>query len=66
MFVPPADGTQYQFVFEKQAGAPRLYVIEIDAPRGYGFVENGGLATYDYTTDNLPGRLAVNLTLQKL
>ena len=64
--VPPAAGVAYQFVFEKQAGTARHYSYEIDAPLGYVFAENGGLATYSYESDDPPGRLVVNLTLQSL
>jgi len=64
-FVPPADGVQYQFVFEKQAGTTRSYNFEIDAPLGYVFAENG-LATYDYISNDPPGRLIIDLTLQKI
>ncbi len=66
MSVPPAEGVTYQFVFEKQAGTHRSYEYDIDAPLGYVFVENGGLATYLYQSDDPPGRLIFNLTLQKL
>ncbi len=66
LFAPPAPGVQYQFVFEKQAGTTRHYSIEIDAPLGYAFMENGGLASYLYTSDDLPGRLTVTLTLEKI
>jgi hypothetical protein len=66
LFVPPATGVQYQFVFEKQAGTARDYSYEIDAPLGYVFAENGGIATYTYESDDPPGRLVVNLTLQSL
>ncbi len=65
LFAPPAPGAAYQFVFEKQAGANRDYSYEIDAPLGYVFAENG-LASYTYQSDDPPGRLIVNLTLQKL
>lgn len=61
--IPPAAGVAYQFVFEKQAGTARHYSYEIDAPLGYVFAENGGLATYSYESDDPPGRLVVNLTL---
>ncbi len=66
LFVPPSPGAQYQFVFEKQAGTTRDYSYEIDAPLGYVFVENGGLASYTYESSDPPGRLVVNLTLQAL
>jgi hypothetical protein len=66
LFLTPTAGVQYQFVFEKQAGTVRHYSFEVDAPLGYVFVENGGLASYTYTSDDPPGRMVVNLTLQKL
>ena len=65
LFTQPADGVQYQFVFDKQAGAVGNYKFEIDAPLGYIFAENG-LATYDYASSDPPGRLIVTLTLQKM
>jgi hypothetical protein len=65
LFVTPAPGVQYQFVFEKQAGATGNYTFEIDAPLGYAFAENG-LASYIYQSSDPPGRMIVTLTLQKL
>jgi hypothetical protein len=64
-FIPPAPGVVYQFVFEKQAGTSRSYDFEIDAPLGYVFAENG-LASYEYISSNSPGRLVINLTLEKI
>ena len=64
-FLSPADGTQYQFIFEKQAGTSRSYDFTIDAPLGYVFAENG-LASYEYVSNDPPGRLIINLTLQKI
>ncbi len=65
LYAVPAAGTAYQFVFEKQAGTARSYHFEIDAPLGYAFAENG-LATYSYSSDDPPGRLIVDLTLEPL
>lgn len=67
VLTPPADGVPYQFVFEKQAGTNRHYTVEIDAPLGYAFAETG-LSTFDYDSADspMPGRMIVNLTLQKL
>ncbi|MDE2019089.1 MAG: DUF4012 domain-containing protein [Patescibacteria group bacterium] len=65
LFVAPAPGVSYQFVFEKQAGTRRHYDFEIDAPLGYVFAENG-LASYEYKTNDLPGRIIISLTLQKI
>ena len=63
--LPPADGTSYQFIFEKQAGVARHYKFEIVAPVGFQFAENG-LPSYDYESDDPPGRLVINLTLEKI
>ena len=65
LFVAPAPGVQYQFVFEKQAGATGDYTFEIDAPLGYAFAENG-LASFMYHSTDPPGRMVVTLTLQQL
>lgn len=65
----PADGVQYQFVFERQSGASSNSKLEIDAPLGYVFAENG-LASFTYestsSSASMPGSMVVNLTLQKL
>lgn len=65
LFSAPADGVQYQFVFERQSGATGHYQFEIDAPLGYTFEENG-LARYVYDETDMPGRLTVTLTLHKI
>ena len=65
LFSIPANGVQYQFVFERQSGAVAHYKFEIDAPLGYTFAENG-LASYLYDETTMPGRLAITLTLQKI
>jgi hypothetical protein len=65
LFAMPADGVQYQFVFERQSGATGNEQIEIDAPIGYVFAENG-LASFTYDSTSTPGRLMFTLTLQKL
>jgi hypothetical protein len=62
---PPAPGVQYRFVFERQSGAAGEYNIEIDAPLGYEFAENG-LASFTYDSTSTPGRLEFDLTLQKM
>ena len=64
-FVPPAAGVAYQFVFEKQAGTNRNYSFEVDAPLGYQFMETG-LSSWTYQSDDLPGRMIVDLTLEKI
>ena len=66
LYVPVVGGTVYQFVFEKQIGADRLYNFEVDAPLGYVFEETG-IAAWTYeASSTMPGRLSVNLTLQKI
>jgi hypothetical protein len=65
LFVAPAVGVSYRFIFEKQAGVARHYKFEIVAPVGFQFAENG-LPSYDYESDDPPGRLVINLTLQKI
>lgn len=65
LFLPPAEGVQYQFVFEKQAGAARDYKVDINAPLGFIFAENG-LPSFEYESNNLPGRILFTLTLRKL
>lgn len=64
-FVPPTPGINYQFVFEKQAGTNRDYSFEVDAPLGYQFAETG-LPSWTYQADDLPGRMIVDLTLEKI
>ena len=65
LFTLPGPGVQYQFVFERQSGAGGEYKIEIDAPLGYVFAENG-LASFMYDSTSTPGRNTFILTLQKL
>lgn len=62
-FTPPSSGVVYQFVFEKQAGTDRSYSLEVDAPLGYVFAENG-LPSWTLSTSTLPGRLIEDLTLE--
>ena len=66
MYAIPSDGAKYEFVFERQAGATGEYKMQVFAPLGYVFAENG-LASFTYdATGTMPGRLTVDLTLQKL
>ena len=55
LFTTPAPGVQYQFVFERPSGAAGDYTIEVDAPLGYVFAENG-VATFTYNSTSTPGR----------
>jgi hypothetical protein len=65
LFAVPAAGVQYQFIFERPSGATGDYHIEVDAPLGYAFAENG-LASFMYNSTGTPGRLMFTLTLQKI
>jgi hypothetical protein len=60
----PADGTPYQFVFEKQAGTSQDYQFELSAPVGFRWKENS-LPIYEYKTNDPPGRVVFRLTLEK-
>ncbi len=61
----PADGVKYKFIFEKQPGSKRDYKFQISAPIGYRFRENG-LPVYEYESNDPPGRLILDLTLEKI
>ncbi len=65
LFMTPAAGVEYQFVFERPSGATGDYHIEVDAPLGYVFAENN-LASFTYESTSTPGRLMFTLTLQKI
>lgn len=60
----PADGVSYQFVLEKQSGMELSQKLEINAPLGYIWKQNSR-PVYEYETSNPPGRLTLELTLQK-
>lgn len=61
----PEDGILYQFIFEKQAGTNRNYKFQINAPVGFRFRENG-LPVFTYESNDPPGRLILDLTLEKI
>lgn len=65
LFAPPADGVQYQFVFERQPAAKGTYKIELYAPAGFRWKENR-LPVFEYATDDPDGRTVFNLTLEKI
>ena len=66
MRVPPADGVEYDFVYDKQPGVVGSVHFSITAPAGYVFKENNA-PVYEYEEDNdlLPGRFGLSLTLKK-
>ncbi len=61
----PGDGTKYEFVFERQSGAKGEYSFQISAPVGFRFRENN-LPVFEYNSSDPPGRLILNLTLEKI
>ncbi len=65
LFIQPDEGVEYQFVFEKQTGTVRHYDLTMNAPLGYVFAENH-LPSYEYVSDDPPGRVSITLTLTKL
>lgn len=65
LFLPPQDGQVYTFVFEKQTGVSGDYKFSISAPVGFKWKENG-LPVYEYETSDPPGRLILNLTMEKI
>lgn len=65
LFAIPREGQSYQFVFEKQAGTRNKYVFEINAPVGFRWQESG-LPSYEFRTDDPPGRVVIDLTLARI
>lgn len=61
----PDDGAEYEFVFERQSGAGGEYSFQINAPVGFRFRENS-LPIFEYKSSDPPGRLILNLTLEKI
>jgi hypothetical protein len=65
LFLPPEQGRQYEFIIERQPGAGGSYKIEIASPIGFFWKENG-LPVFEYEAQELPGRVELILTLQKI
>jgi len=65
LFVNPGAGTQYRFIFERQAGSAREYRFTVSAPVGFRFRETG-LPVWNSVTSDPPGRLVVDLTLERV
>jgi len=65
LFLTPAPGERYQLVFEKQPGSETDYSFEISAPIGFRWRENSS-PLFEYKTSSPPGRLIINLTLEKI
>ena len=56
------NGAKFEFVLEKQSGVGSSFSYAIHAPDGYIWRESGS-GEYSYSTDSIPGRLVINLTL---
>ena len=63
---PPAPDRTYEVVIDKQPGTNRRYRLEINAPVGFRWRENG-LAVFekDYAPDDMPGRITLTLTFER-
>jgi hypothetical protein len=62
---PIEDGRTHTLVMERQTGATGTYRAELHAPVGFRWRENG-LPVYEYGTTDLPGRLVMTLTLERV
>jgi hypothetical protein len=56
-------GGKFTFIFERQSGVQNSLGVTINAPFHYIWAETG-TGTYDYQTDDPPGRTIITLTLQ--
>lgn len=54
----------YQFVFEKQSGVDSALEVSLESPSGYQWKENQS-RVFEFIGDDLPGRLVLNLNLEK-
>lgn len=62
---PPRDSGTYEFTIDKQIGDTSAFRVEIGAPVGYVWKENGK-SVYEYETDTLPATKKIILTFKKL
>jgi hypothetical protein len=62
---PAAFSNKFRFVYEKQSGADSIFSYSVQAPPRYVFKETG-TSIYEYDSSNLPARLVIDLTLQRL
>ena len=62
---PSAFSDKFRFVYEKQSGTDSIFSYSVQAPPGYIFKETKTSA-YKYESANLPPRLTIDLTLQRL
>lgn len=64
LFLAPADGVVYQFVMDKQPGVNVEYNFSFTAPVGFAWKENDS-PIFEYKANDIPGRLIIDLTLNK-
>jgi hypothetical protein len=64
LFTEPKTGATHTLILERQTGATGTYRVELHAPVGFRWRENG-LPVYEYETTDLPGRLVITLTLEQ-
>jgi len=55
-------GSRYMFAFDRQSGVKTSLDVLIEAPKGYHWLENGGLV-FNYFSEDPPRRVKVDLTL---
>ncbi len=58
-----AAGNKFTFIFERQSGVQNSLNVTINAPFNYIWAETG-TGTYNYQTNDPPGRKMITLTLQ--
>lgn len=56
---------KFRFVYEKQSGTDSMFSYSAQTPPGYIFKETG-TSVYEYESANLPPRLIIDLTIQRL
>ena len=61
--VKVADGLKYQVIFDKQSGVGGNLEISVEAPDGYIWAENKEKVFNYWKDQNIPARIALNLTL---
>ncbi|MCL4405021.1 MAG: DUF4012 domain-containing protein [Patescibacteria group bacterium] len=59
-----SNGENYQFTVERQAGENANIIYSVQAPQGWEW-QQANDSTYLYSSEGLPGRTTLNLTLTK-
>jgi hypothetical protein len=62
---PFKDGAPYTFVFERQSGAEQALYVTLNAPPGFVWAATG-VSKYEYVNLSVPGRVVLELALQKI